>query len=521
MVETDQFLDSPLPSLYDIANDLYGEPFKPMEQERATPLDGRTKLRESEKPPPDSQRPNREFPTARKGPKHPRDPSDRAARALFEVEGRTPLHVRVTAFDAFDGVSWQEAPLNLSTCLLEKEKGSCWMRVQERRPTPVFAENEGHKFKITSSFGSLVPTPPHLTRFRVGRVDQASFFAWGQDRILRMAQRKTPSGVIVETDSRTVDPRRLGDVEFSSGNPSDRLGYAAVPAKMHAEVPALAHDWADSQPRGWAQIAAVVHHLRTEYVVDLAAHSPEGCDDPVADFLVHARRGPDYQFASVAAVLLRVLGYPTRLVTGFYLAPEHYDPLTRHTPVVKEDLHFWAEVLLPSGDWLVIEPTPGYELLGPNLSWSERALAALIAAGLWLWEHVLAVSLCLVGLASVWWKRVQLLDALAVMAFGLFPGRSWRGCVRRALWLMERRGRWAGRPRRTSQTPSAWLRAALALRPERDDEIRQLTLMAEWCAYGPEGSPPWSAPEVQCVCRRVLDVWTLRHWRTVAKGRGV
>ena len=91
MVETDQFLDSPLPNLYDIANDLYGEPFKPKEHERAIPLDAQTKLRESEKPPPDNQRPNREFPTTRQGPKHPRDTSDRAARALFEVQGRTPL----------------------------------------------------------------------------------------------------------------------------------------------------------------------------------------------------------------------------------------------------------------------------------------------------------------------------------------------------------------------------------------------------------------------------------------------
>ena len=92
-IETDLFLDSPLPSLYDISNDLYGQPFKkPKAQERAIPLAGKAKLRESEKPPADNQHPNREFATARRGPRQPRDPSDRAARALFEVQGRTPLH---------------------------------------------------------------------------------------------------------------------------------------------------------------------------------------------------------------------------------------------------------------------------------------------------------------------------------------------------------------------------------------------------------------------------------------------
>jgi hypothetical protein len=360
-----------------------------------------------------------------------------------------------------------------------------------------------------------------LVRFRVGRVDQASFFAWGQDRILRMAQRKTPSGIVVETESRTVDPRKLGDVGFPSSYPSDRLRYAAVPASLHPDVSALAHRWAEGLPRGWPQIAAVVQHLRGEFVHDHAAHTPDGCDDPLAHFLLHARRGPDYQFASAAAILLRVLGYPTRLVSGFYVSPEHYDPETRHTPVVREDLHFWAEVVLPSGDWLVIEPTPGYEVLGPKLTWSERALAALVAVGWWLWDHALAVGLCLVSLALAWWKRVKLFDALAVTLFRLLPGSSWRHYVRRVLWLLERRGRWAGRPRRASQTPSAWLSTLLAVRPDLETEIRQLALMAEWCVYASGLEPPWSTPEIRCVCRRALDVWTLERWRTVVNGRGV
>lgn len=201
------------------------------------------------------------------------------------------------------------------------------------------------------------------------------------------------------------------------------VGVTGTPTPLHSDVAALAHAWADGQPRGWPQIAAVVQHLRGEYTHDLAAHTPEDCEDPLAYFLLDARRGPDYQFASAAAVLLRVLGYPTRLVSGFYVAPEHYDPLTQHTPVVNEDLHFWAEVMLPSGDWLVIEPTPGYDVLGPNLPWSERALAALAAAGWWLWEHVLAVSLCSVGLVFVCWRRAELLDAFAVLVFRLFLAR--------------------------------------------------------------------------------------------------
>jgi protein-glutamine gamma-glutamyltransferase len=516
MVETEQFLDSPLPSLYDIANDLYGEPFKPQEQEKAIALDGRTKVIESEKPPPDNQRPNREFPTARQGPRQPRDPSDRAARALFEVEGRTPLHVRVAAYDAFDGASWHEAPVNLRSCLIEQEVNSCWMDVQEIATAPIFAENESHKFKITSSFGALVPGPPYLVRFRVGRVNRADFFAWGQDRILRMAQRTTPSGIIVETVSRTVDPRKLDSVRFQPNWHNDRLLYAAVPPSLDPEFSSLSRSWTEGQRPGWPQIAAVIQHLRTDYTLDPAAHTPEHCPDPLAYFLIQARCGPDYQFACAAAVLLRTLGYPTRLVSGFYVSPEAYDSTTRHTPVVREDLHFWPEVMLASGDWLVIEPTPGYEVLGPNLPWSDRALAALKLLGWWLWEHSAALALCVTGISFLWWKRIELVDGLVRGLVRLFPGPSWRCSVRRVLWLLEHRGRWTGQPRRPAQTRAAWLRAVMSDQSDPPGEVRNLTSMAEWCAYSTSQTPPWSAVEVRSVCRQVLDEWNLRRWRMAA-----
>jgi transglutaminase-like putative cysteine protease len=513
MTQTDTFLDSPLPSRYDVANDLYGEPFKPKEQERAIALDWQSKGNESQKPPADNLRPNREFPTTRKSPRQPRDPSDRAARARFEVHGRTPLHIRVAAYDAFDGRTWQEAPFQGICSLLEKEPHSCWMKLQERPPPAIFAETESHQLKITHPSGSLVPTPPHLTRFRLGRVDQPCFFAWAQDRILRLAERKTPSGIIVETECRTVDPRLLDSVSFSVEFASDRLQYTGLPPNLHPEVAALAYRWAGEQASGWPQIAAVVQRLRADFTLDPTARVPAACVDPLGYFLLYSRRGPDYQFATAAAVLRRVLGYPTRLVSGFYASPDHYDAVTRHTPVVQEDLHFWAEVLLPSRDWLVIEATPGYEVLGPKYPLSERLWAVMVTVALWAWSHSVELSLGLVALAGLWWQRREWLDILAAALWRWFPGRTWRQRVRRAWLLLERRGRWAGRPRPASQTLATWVRTTFTMPVAPDAELNQLTRMAEWATYASDLAPPWSEDEVQTICRRVLDDWTLRRWR--------
>jgi transglutaminase-like putative cysteine protease len=519
MTQSDTFLDSPLPSLYDLFNDKYGEPFKPKERERSIALDNQnTKTNESKKPPADNLRPNREFALSRKGPRRPRDGADRAARALFEVQGRTPLHVRVAAFDTFDGSIWQEALLTRHIALIEKEPNSCWMKVQGLPPAAFLAGIEAHQFKITGPTGSLVPTPPLLARFRVGRVDQVDFFAWSQERILRLAQRKTPAGIAVETQCRTIDPRALRLAEFPRRFGSNQGPRFTLPKTLSPEVAALAEDWAGDLPPGWPQIEAVVQHLRTGYALDISEPAPVDCLDPLGHFLLQSGRGPDYQFASAAAVLLRVLGYPTRLVSGFYVSPNRYDPLTRHTPVVQEDLHFWAEVQLPSGDWLVLEPTPGYEVLGPAPPWSERAWAALVATAAWAWRHAVELSLGAGAAAGLWWWRRELLDAAVVAGWLWFPGRTWQQCIRRALLVLEWRGRWVGRPRRPSQTVPSWLQAALPAPIRCPADLPRLTRMAEWAAYAPSLSPPWPPAEVKNVCACALRAWTLRRWRRAVAG---
>jgi hypothetical protein len=132
-------------------------------------------------------------------------------------------------------------------------------------PSHEFAPNSNAFVRVARAY------PAYLTRFRVGQVDQANFFAWSQDRILRMAQRQTPSGIMVQTESRTVDPRLLADAGFPSAEKGDcpSFGhYAALPTRLHPDIACLAHRWSKGQPKGWPQIAAVVRRLRTEYVHD-------------------------------------------------------------------------------------------------------------------------------------------------------------------------------------------------------------------------------------------------------------
>ena len=115
-----------------------------------------------------------------------------------------------------------------------------------------------------------------LTRFRINKVDKPDYYEWDYDGVLALAgRRKTPPGVIVTTDCRTVDPRRLPEEAFgrtgANGGSTPVLGE--VPEALRPEIERLAREWAGDRPRGWPQVEAVLTKLRTEYAHDRDAVS--------------------------------------------------------------------------------------------------------------------------------------------------------------------------------------------------------------------------------------------------------
>jgi protein-glutamine gamma-glutamyltransferase len=517
MVETDRMIEDNKNSLIDAVSDMYGPPHKPPEEQERMVAAGKVDVIQNHGKLPDNRRPSRDFDTSRKGPKADKKPPSRDARGLFEVQGRTPLHIRLVAYESYDTgkMRWVEAA-RPSSRLLEPQGGD-WMRLAHFRDAAGwYLADERHRLKAADMRSNLVPTPAMVTRLRINKVDRPEYYDWEYEGVLVLAGRKrTPPGVVVTTDCRTLDPRRLPASAFgivrTDGSATPALGE--IPEAIRPEIDRLAHEWAGDKSHGWPQVEAVLTKLRTEYTFDRDAAAPADHPAPVAWFLAESRRGPDYLFATAAAMLLRSLDYPTRVCLGYYADPDAYDPETAHTPVRASALHVWPEVRLQDGQWLVVEPTPGYEVLGPSLPVSERILKALADFAAWAWRHTVELAVLLVGLVAAWIYRRELIDALAVRVWACFPGRTWREQVRGAVAVLERRGRWAGKARLHRQTTHSWLRGAL-VRPSADDaDLDRLSRMAEWAAYAPVVGPPWPETEVMAVCRRVLGSWTLKRWR--------
>ncbi|TMD90963.1 MAG: transglutaminase domain-containing protein [Chloroflexi bacterium] len=82
--------------------------------------------------------------------------------------------------------------------------------------------------------------------------------------------------------------------------------------------------------------------------------APDG-EDPLAYFLFNSRRGYCEFFATAMGDMLRSLGIPSRLVSGF--GPGTLDTTTNSFVVRSEDAHTWVEVYFPKYGWIEFEPT--------------------------------------------------------------------------------------------------------------------------------------------------------------------
>jgi transglutaminase-like putative cysteine protease len=96
-------------------------------------------------------------------------------------------------------------------------------------------------------------------------------------------------------------------------------------------------------------------HLLTNYRYNLDVPSLQSAH-PLEDFLITRKTGYCEHYASAMVMLLRTVGIPARLVTGF-LATE-WNEFGHYYTVRQRDAHAWVEVYFPQSGWITMDPTP-------------------------------------------------------------------------------------------------------------------------------------------------------------------
>ncbi|HKQ35278.1 MAG TPA: DUF3488 and transglutaminase-like domain-containing protein [Nitrospiraceae bacterium] len=152
-------------------------------------------------------------------------------------------------------------------------------------------------------------------------------------------------------------PHLVGDEQIASilvYPDSIRSRYLQVPMGSQ-QVADLAHRVSQQATTPFGRTLAIQQHLLENYRYSLEADTTT-LSHPLEEFLFTRKTGYCEHYATAMVVMLRTIGIPARLVTGF-LATE-WNEYGSYFTVRQRDAHAWVEVYFPHSGWITMDPTP-------------------------------------------------------------------------------------------------------------------------------------------------------------------
>jgi transglutaminase-like putative cysteine protease len=275
-----------------------------------------------------------------------------------------------------------------------------------------------------------------------------------------------------------------------------------LPAELPARVAALARTVTASAQTTPDKVGAIEDYLRTHEKYQLDSPVPAEGVDAVDAFLFTDHVGFCEQFASAEAVMLRAVGIPARVATGFGgPGATAADPSRR--VYRNEDAHAWVQVGYGDGRWVSSDPTAGSQLASSTAG--HRALAWLKK----LWKQLTGtpqarrlLALGLLVLAGAVWQLLRLFRRFRRPGRGTAaaPHPRLETAAGQAYQRLLQRLAEQERPRRANETVRDLL---LRLRAPDHDAVARV-LEAEWYG-GARVSPALSASAAAVLDQLALE----------------
>ena len=175
---------------------------------------------------------------------------------------------------------------------------------------------------------------------------------------------------------------------FVAADAAPLLTSGAGPAALGQanEILQLAKQWTSGLTNPYAEAAAIENHLRGSLFQYTLSPPPTPSGQwPIVYFLETSHQGYCQYFASAMGAMLRSLGIPTRLVSGYGPGTPNGQFTSAHQPIYEvstNDAHVWVEVYFPGYGWVPFEPTPpsAYGAYAPFSRGGPSAAASSAAA---------------------------------------------------------------------------------------------------------------------------------------------
>lgn len=276
---------------------------------------------------------------------------------LLYVQAPEPLYLTSRVFDTFDGLRWSRS--NPAERKRRLERGRLTLD-----STPFEEEPVKQVIEVATSIAQ-----PWL--FAASRPVELGFpgpvVAVDRYGALRIP-RGLEAGTVYQVSSRFRHVQ--GHPAHDASPPTDDAPYLQLPDGQEPRIAELAGQVAGAAATPFEAALKLEEHLRTQYAYTLET-LPSQNRTPLAEFLFETKRGHCEFFASAMAVMLRTLGIPSRLVTGF--AATNFNPMTGYYEVRVLDGHAWVEAWFPNHGWVLFEPTAYYDLPRPEQTGAATA----------------------------------------------------------------------------------------------------------------------------------------------------
>jgi transglutaminase-like putative cysteine protease len=262
---------------------------------------------------------------------------------IFSASPVGPLKWRGTALSDFDGKRWTNP---------------------RRAPETIMVDHE-HAILAPAGLGRGISYHVDVeaiendTLFLAGRplsVDLRARTLYRSETGAVRIPHASPQGLHYDAWSLLEEPPEVGPPVF----PPPVLPLAA--RNLYLQLPPLdrriaelARIYAAGSSGDLERARAVERRLRSDFGYTLQLPDREVAD-PLAYFLFNRRKGHCEYFASAMAVMLRTLGVPSRMATGFQSGV--YNPVSDLWLVRASDAHSWVEAWIPGRGWTTFDPTP-------------------------------------------------------------------------------------------------------------------------------------------------------------------
>jgi transglutaminase-like putative cysteine protease len=291
---------------------------------------------------------------------------------LIEVSSEKPHYWKATNLDTFDGVRWERSSgSSVEPALGEPLK----FHPKGTAPSPDAEWVDRVNFEVrglTSDFAIGAGTTLAVRRTEASPDPDGT---WDMNEELRPGETYTalvydpkPSPIEMRAAGTAYPPEISRYVTFTlaGGSGGARTieaplwgasGAAATAEEVqdtpYEEMDALAHRLAAGATSPYDAVRRIELYLRSNYPYK---QDVPNRTYPLPAFLSEDRAGYCQQFSGTMALMLRMLGIPSRVAVGFSPGgrdPEHNDYLVTDT-----DAHNWVEVYFPNIGWATFEPTP-------------------------------------------------------------------------------------------------------------------------------------------------------------------